>query len=154
MKKLNVFLIVVSLLVGVFIGHNVPKTNNDIQNINTMNTTEKMQEYSSQVEFYDNIIKDIDTVKIYNTNELTTEILTNRNGKIIIEKVIGKVENDNLDGKIINCIDEQHDYITYKRVDGVKKNDIVLTYFIYNPLTNVEDDILTRIDYIIDYNSI
>lgn len=154
MKKLNILLIVVSLLVGVFIGHNVPKTNNDIQNIKTMDTTEKMQEYNSQVEFYDNIIKDIDTVKIYNTNELTTEILTNRNGKIIIEKVIGKVENDNLDGKIINCIDEQHDYITYKRVDGVKKNDIVLTYFIYNPLTNVKDDILTRIDYIIDYNSI
>ena len=154
MKKANIFLIVVSLLVGVFIGYNAPKTNNDITNIKAINTTEKMQEYSSQVDFYDNIIKDIDTVKIYNTNELTTEILTNRNGKIIIEKVIGKVENDNLDGKIINCIDEQHNYITYKRVENVKKNDIVLTYFIYNPLTNVEDDILTRIDYVIDYNSI
>ena len=141
----------VGIIIGIIIGYSLPKqdvTENETDNI--ISTTNETEYYNSQVEFYDDIITDINAVQIYETNELTYEMLTNRNGKIIIEKVIGKVENDNLDGKILNCIDEEHDYICYKRVDGVKKGNIVLTYFIYNPYTSYTDDVLTRIDFIID----
>ena len=30
----------------------------------------------------------------------------------------------------------------------------ILTYYIYNPFTNVQDDVLTRMDFIIDDNAI
>lgn len=158
MKKLNTTLIIISLLFGVFINKDLAeiKTNN---NINTTNVTLSKTVYKNsyniaQVEFCDNLIKDTYKTEIYDTNELNTKTLTNRNGKIIIEKVIGKVINDNLDGKILNCIDENHDYISYKNVSGVKKNDTVLTYFIYNPSSNEQDDVLTRINFIIDGNFI
>jgi hypothetical protein len=155
--KVNTLLIIISLLVGIFINKDVAevKTNNIISTTKATNKTVYHMSYDvSQVEFCDSLIKDTYNAKIYDTNELNTETLTNRNGRIIIEKVIGKVTNDSLDGKILNCIDEQHDYISYKNVAGAKKNDTVLTYFIYNPSSNVEDDVLTRINFIIDGNII
>lgn len=158
MKRVNTILIIISLLVGIFINKNIVevKTNNVIntENVTLSKTVYKNSYNIAQVEFCDSLVKDTYKAEIYNTNELTTETLTNRNGKIIIEKVIGKVTNDNLDGKILNCIDENHDYISYKNVSGAKKNDTVLTYFIYNPSSNVEDDVLTRINFIIDGNFI
>ena len=157
-RNLNTLLIIISLLVGVFINNNIEevKTDNIISTTRaTINKTVYHISYDvSQVEFCDSLIEDTYKTEIYNTNELSTETLTNRNGKIIIEKVIGKATNDNLDGKILNCIDEEHDYISYKNVAGVKKNDTVLTYFIYNPSNNVEDDVLIRINFIIDGNII
>jgi hypothetical protein len=159
MKKLNTLLIILFLLVGNFINKDIAevKTDNSISitNVTTKAPTKTVYHISyniAQVEFCDNLIKDTYKAEIYSTDELSTETLTNRNGKIIIEKVIGKVTNDNLDGKILNCIDEQHDYISYKNVSGAKKNDTVLTYFIYNPSSNMEDDVLTRINFIIDGN--
>lgn len=150
MKKfMNGIAVIICLTVGIIIGYSLPNTEKSTTD-NIISTTNETEYYNSQVEFYDDIITDINAVQIYETNELTYDMLTNRNGKIIIEKVIGKVENDNLDGKILNCIDEEHDYICYKRVDGVKKGNTVLTYFIYNPYTSYTDDVLTRIDFIID----
>ncbi len=158
MKKVNIILIIMLLLVGIFINKNIAevKTDNDINTTNvTLTKTVYKNSYNiAQVEFCDKLIKDTYNTEIYSTDELDTETLTNRNGKIIIEKVIGKVTNDNLDGKILNCIDEEHDYISYKNVSGAKKNDTVLTYFIYNPSSNMEDDVLTRINFIIDGNFI
>lgn len=158
MKKLNIFLMIISFLVGIFSNGNTTevKTDNIISTtkVRPEKTVYHMSYNIAQVEFCDKLITDTYKTKIYDTNELTTETLTNRNGKIIIEKVIGKVTNDNLDGKILNCIDEQHDYISYKNVAGAKKNDTVLTYFIYNPSSNMEDDVLTRINFIIDGNFI
>ena len=156
--KVNTLLIIISLLVGTFINKDVARVEIDNVISTTKITTNKTVYHISydvsQVEFCDSLIEDTYKAKIYDTNELTTETLINRNGKIIIEKVIGKVTNDNLDGKILNCIDEEHDYISYKNVHGAKKNDTVLTYFIYNPSSNMEDDVLTRINFIIDGNII
>ena len=157
MKKLNTTLIVLFLLLGIFINKDVAevKTNNVINTTKApIKTTYHISYNVAQVEFCDKLIEDAYKAKIYNTNELSIETLTNRNGEIIIEKVIGKVTNDNLDGKILNCIDEQHDYISYKNVSGAKKNDTIVTYFIYNPSSNIEDDVLTRINFIIDGNFI
>lgn len=116
----------------------------------------------SQVEFFDNMIKDVDTIEIYDTSELTPQIMANRKGKIIVEKIIGKVTSHNLDGKILNCDTDNGgytnkdggNYISYERVDGAKEGDKILTYYIYNPFNNEQDDVLTRMDFIIDDNAI
>lgn len=116
----------------------------------------------SQVEFFDNMIKDVDTIEIYDTSELTPQIMANRKGKIIVEKIIGKVTNYKLDGEILNCSTNDGgytnkdggNYINYERVDGAKEGDKILTYFIYSPFSNEQDDVLTRLDFIIDDNAI
>lgn len=116
----------------------------------------------SQVEFFDNMIKDVDTIEIYDTSELTPQIMANRKGKIIVEKIIGKVTSHKLDGEILNCsIDDGGytnkdggNYINYERVDGAKEGDKILTYYIYSPFSNEQDDVLTRLDFIIDDNAI
>lgn len=154
----NLLKMTACLFIGILIGLNLSqiKTDNVICNVN------KTDYYNSQTEFYDNIIKDIDTVQIYDTDDVTPELMANRNGKIIIEKIIGKVTNDKLDGIILNCDAEEGgytnkdggNYINYERVDGAKKGDKILTYYIYNPFTNEQDDVLTRLDFIIDDNTI
>lgn len=152
-------LLVMFLLLGVYIGYNLPKTNNIIS---STNKTENSSYNYSQVEFYDKMIKEVGTMQIYDTSDLTPQIMNERNGKIIVEKIIGEVTNDKLDGKILNCdVDnggytnkDGGNYINYERVDGAKKGDKILTYFIYNPFTNEQDDVLTRMDFIIDCNAI
>lgn len=152
----NILKMTLYLLVGILIGLNLSKTDKVIIAEN------KTEYYNSQIEFYDGIIEDVNTMEIYDTSELTPQIMMNRNGKIIVEKVIGEVVNHKLDGKILNCdIDDGGytnkdggNYINYERVDGAKKGDKILTYFIYNPFSNEQDDVLTRLDFIIDDNEI
>jgi len=116
----------------------------------------------SQVEFYDHMIQDVNAIEIYDTSELTPQIMANRNGKIIVEKIIGEVTNYKLDGKILNCSEadggytnkDGGNYISYERVEGAKEGDKIVTYYIYNPFTNVQDDVWTRLDFIIDDNAI
>jgi hypothetical protein len=148
MKKLYVLSMVTSLLVGVSIGYHADHMNIVAEQKNST------KEQCSQVEFYDSMMQDINTIELYDTSELTEETLTNRNGKIIIEKVIGKVTNYKLDGTILNGNANNGTYINYKRVEGAKTGDKIVTYFIYNPFTNIPDDVLTRLDFVIDDNSI
>ena len=116
----------------------------------------------SQVEFYDSIIQNVNAIEIYDTSELTPQVMANRNGRIIVEKIIGEVTNQKLDGKILNCDTDNGgytnkdggNYISYERVDGAKQGDKVVTYFIYNPFNNEQDDVMTRLDFIIDDNAI
>lgn len=94
----------------------------------------------------------LDLAEIIDTNKLTIEALEHRNGKLIIEKCIGVVE-DAATGK--GYVLENPDfYISYKSVNGIKNGNIICTYFIYNPDTNEIDDIISRFDYIIDKGNI
>lgn len=146
MKKTYVLSMATSLLLGVFIGYHA-RGNETIQTKSTMDNC-------SQIAFYDNMIQNINAIEIYDNADMTEEILTNRDGKIIVEKIVGKVTNYKLDGKILNCNSNNEGYMSYKRVDGAKENDTILTYYIYNPFTNEQDDVLTRLDFIIDDNGI
>lgn len=154
----NLLKMTLCLLVGVLIGLNLSQVKTD----KVISAEDKTDYYNSQIAFYDNMIKDVDTLTIYNTDDLTPEIMANRGGKIVVEKIIGEVTNDKLDGEILNCDAEDGgytnkdggNYISYERVDGAKKGDKILTYYIYNPFTNEQDDVLTRLDFIIDDNSI
>lgn len=73
-----------------------------------------------------------------------TEILENRNGKIIIEVIEAVVMDD--DG---NASDSFGFYVKYDS-GKYKKGDIVQTAFVYNPETNYLDDILYRVDSLIE----
>lgn len=104
---------------------------------------------SADLDFYNNLSEELNIIRVYETDDLDYETLVNRNGNIVIEKIIGLVLNDDGDGKILNT-ESEYDYISYNRVEGAKAGDIILTYCIYNPDTAYEDDILERFDYIID----
>ena len=142
------------LSVGISIGLNMA---DDVSITETSVHDGKYLDTVSQVEFYDSMIQDVNAIEIYDTSELTSQIMANRNGKIIVE-----ITNHNLDGKILNCDTDNGgytnkdggNYISYERVDGAKEGDKILTYYIYNPFTNVQDDVLTRLDFVIDDNAI
>lgn len=89
-----------------------------------------------------------DHISIVNSYDLTIEELQSRNGKLIIEKVIGQV--DNFVTGAGHQLDNPNFYISYKGVEGISNGNIICTYFIYNPENNYEDDIMYRYDYIID----
>lgn len=147
------------LMVGISIGLSF---SDDVTITETKVHDGKFLDTVSQVEFYDNMIQDVNTLEIYDTSELTAGIMANRDGKIIVERIIGEVTNYKLDGKILNCNADDGgytnkdggNYINYERVEGAKEGDKVLTYFIYNPFSNEQDDVLTRLDFIIDDNEI
>ena len=99
----------------------------------------------SEIKYY---YKANDYIEIINSYDLTIEELQSRNGKLIIEKVIGQV--DNFATGAGHQLDNPDFYISYKGVEGISNGNIICTYFIYNPENNYEDDILYRYDYIID----
>lgn len=88
----------------------------------------------------------LDLIEITDAKDLTLEELENRNGKLIIEQVVGIVDDENGNGHGV----DDNGYISYKSVDGATKGNVICTYFFYNPDTNYADDIIMRYDYIID----
>lgn len=83
-------------------------------------------------------------VEVINANELTAEMLENRNRNIIIERVFGVVTDaENGHGCEFNG-----NYISYKSVDNISNGDVICTYLVYNPDTNCIDDIAARYDYV------
>lgn len=101
-----------------------------------------------QTEDYYFYANNLDLIEIIDTSKLTFEMLENRNGKLIIERCIGVVDNTETgDGHEFGT---RSGYICYKSVEGIKEGSIVCTYFIYNPDNNYVDDIMLRFDYIID----
>lgn len=85
------------------------------------------------------------------SENLTLEILGNREGHLLVERVIGIVLNEYRDGKVLNAFDPEFDYISYRDLDGnePEPGDIVITYLVYNPESNYDDDIIQRSDWVI-----
>lgn len=73
----------------------------------------------------------------------------NHKGTVFVERLIGKVIDDNGNGKVLNTAEiTEYDYINYSTCKA-NKGDIIVTYCLYNPESNGEDDIIARWDYII-----
>lgn len=90
----------------------------------------------------------LDLIEVVNSTDLTMEELAGRNGKLIIERVVGIVTNaETGEGYIIGYPDY---YMDYAMVKGIQDGSVVCSYMVYNPDSNYEDDILIRFDYIID----
>lgn len=130
---------------------------NDIQSVNYYESENKLT-ISTSTDSYDfeptvNVIPseieitETDNIcQVYNSSDLTEDILANRQGKIIIEKCVGTVTDDEKNGAIQNA-DSDYNYISYADVDCIK-GDTVITYLIYNPNTNYIDDVVERFDFI------
>lgn len=86
-------------------------------------------------------------IEFYECSELNADILYNRSG-ILVEHIVGEVTSPRKEGRIINYADADYDYISYTNVPNAEAGDWIDTYCVYNPLTNGEDDILLRIDFI------
>lgn len=112
----------------------------------------KQEQDNDTIAFYDQVIEEEGlTVEVVDSSRLTHEMIENRDGKLLIEKCIGVVENsDTGDGRILNTPEGVGNYISYRRVDGVKDGAVVLTYFIYDPHNNYVDGIVDRFDYVIE----
>lgn len=124
---------------------------NDIQSIDYYASENKLT-ISTSTDSYDfeptiNVIPsetETDNIcQVYDSSELTEDILANRQGKLIIEKCIGTVIDDEKNGSL-----EDGSYISYTDVDDCTKGDTVITYLIFNPDTNYVDDVIERFDYI------
>lgn len=110
--------------------------------------TAEPQVGNSSAEFYQNLAEELNIVQVRDASELSIEDIQQRNGNILIEEVIGVVTSAEGDGHALNY--DGNYYINYSRVPGAEVGTVVLSYFIYNPDTDYEDDIIARYDYIID----
>lgn len=93
--------------------------------------------------------ENIATIREFWSEDLTAETLETRGSDIIIEKNIGTVIDDDLNGRVMGG-DPNFSYINYSGVAGAKKGDVILTISIYQPGNTSIDDIAVRFDYIID----
>lgn len=85
--------------------------------------------------------------EIIDSSNLSAEDLQARNGKIIVERVVGVV--DDAESGAGHTIDNGNYYICYDDVEGISKGNKICTYLVYNPSTNAVDDVVARFDYII-----
>ena len=85
-------------------------------------------------------------VKIIPEGKFTYKKRISRKGKILyIERCVGVVTSRTLDGKT-----STGGYISYRSLQGkVKKGDVIVSYFIYNPHTSWIDDADERYDIIL-----
>ena len=93
---------------------------------------------------------------IYDSRNVTGGMLANRtkSEKIIIERVIAIITNRNCEGdaKVLNT-NGDYNYISYYGTDlDYTTGTVMITYLMYNPETDYEDDIIERYDYVLDRN--
>lgn len=92
-------------------------------------------------------------VVIYNSEELSTEMIESRDGsEVIVERCYGVVVNNDGDGLVLHPYDEDYGYISYRRCDGVRTGTLMLTYLVYNPETTYLDDIIERYDCVVSHD--
>lgn len=108
----------------------------------TINTSTDSYDFEPNVNVVPSETETDNICQVYDSSELTEDILANRQGKLIIEKCIGTVIDDEKNGSL-----EDESYISYESVDCTKGNTII-TYLIYNPETNYTDDVIERFDYV------
>lgn len=95
--------------------------------------------------------KGITDYVLYDSSELTMEILQSRKGTTVIERCVGFVTDGQTgDGEIINAADKDCNYISYRSVDQeFCDGTVFLSYMVYSPTNNYTDDIVERYDFVI-----
>ena len=95
-------------------------------------------------------VKAAPMVKVINCNDLTEEMLTTRadHNIMYIERIVGRVTDNKKNGKVLNPPKDGGYYISYKSVKGARKGDTIITYCVYNPFSNYDDDVIERWDFI------
>lgn len=98
------------------------------------------------------VAKNAPITKVIDCNKLTEKMLTHRSNKkrhiMYIERIIGKVTDNAKNGTVLNPPVDGGYYISYASVKGARKGDVIITYCVYNPYTNWDDDVIERWDFI------
>lgn len=92
-----------------------------------------------------------ENIQVYDSAELTAEILENRLGTTIVERCIGMVTDVEAgDGIVLNAQDELYNYISYRGIyRPIRNGSLILSYMVYSPDNNYIDDIVERYDFIL-----
>ena len=89
--------------------------------------------------------------KVYETDEITGDMLEHRNGALICELCVGIVTDaQSGDGRVINTKENYFNYISYRGFDQpYYDGTVVVTYLVYNPENNYVDDVIDRYDFVL-----
>lgn len=105
-----------------------------------------------QARTYTDVTKNTPITKVIDCDKLTEKMLTHRSNKkhhiMYIERIIGKVTDNKKNGKVLNPPKDGGYYISYASVKGARKGDVIITYCVYNPYTNWDDDVIERWNFI------
>lgn len=105
-----------------------------------------------QARTYTDVAKNAPITRVIDCDKLTEKMLTHRSSKkhhiMYIERIIGKVIDNKKNGKVLNPPVDGGYYISYASVKGARKGDVIITYCVYNPYTNWDDDVIERWDFI------
>ena len=95
-------------------------------------------------------VKAAPITKVIDCNDLTEEMLITRadHNIMYIERIIGKVTDNAKNGKVLNPPIDGGYYISYASVEDAEIGDTIITYCVYNPYTNWDDDVIERLDFI------
>lgn len=90
-------------------------------------------------------------IVVYDSSELSAEILENRLGQTVVERCIGIVKDVNTgDGILLNTEDPNFNFISYRGVyRPISNGSVVLSYMVYSSYNNSVDDIVERYDFVI-----
>lgn len=99
---------------------------------------------------YTEAVKAAPITKVIDCNDLTEEMLTTRKEDSImyIERIIGKVTDNEKNGTVLNPPVDGGYYISYASVEDAEIGDMIVTYCVYNPYSNYDDDVIERWDFI------
>ena len=95
-------------------------------------------------------VKAAPITKVIDCNDLTEEMLTTRteHNVMYIERIIGKVTDNEKNGTVLNPPEDGGYYISYASVEDAEIGDVIITYCVYNPYSNYDDDVIERWDFI------
>lgn len=101
---------------------------------------------------YTDVAKNAPITRVIDCDKLTEKMLTHRSSKkchiMYIERIIGKVTDNEKNGTVLNPPEDGGYYISYASVEDARKGDIIVTYCVYNPYSNYDDDVIERWDFI------
>ena len=95
-------------------------------------------------------VKAAPITKVIDCNDLTEEMLITRadHNVMYIERIYGIVTDNEKNGKVLNPPDDGGYYISYASVADAEIGDTIITYCVYNPYSNYDDDVIERWDFI------
>ena len=105
-----------------------------------------------QARTFSDVAKNAPITQVIDCDKLTENMLTHRSNKkrhiMYIERIYGIVTDNKKNGKVLNHPVDGGYYISYRSVKNARKGDLVITYCVYNPFSNYDDDVIERWDFI------
>ena len=105
-----------------------------------------------QARTFSDVAKNAPITQVIDCDKLTENMLTHRSNKkrhiMYIERIIGKVTDNEKNGKVLNPPEDGGYYISYASVADAEIGDAIITYCVYNPYSNYDDDVIERWDFI------